>query len=43
VIVLEQGLMRESARRSLPPPVQLRSGGTLTIEDIESAIAKGRD
>lgn len=42
VTVLEQGLMRESARLPLPPPVQLRSGRTLTVEEIESAIADDR-
>ena len=32
-----------SAPRKPPKPVRLRAGGRLTITDIESAIASGRE
>ena len=33
----------KSTRRKLPKPVKLRGGFTPTAEDIEAAIASGRD
>jgi plasmid stability protein len=43
--LLEQGVARQSAVRTppLPPPLQLRGGQELTVEDIEAAIAEGRE
>ena len=44
IVILERGLDDAQPRRAveLPPPVKLR-GGPLTIEQIEAAIAEGRD
>lgn len=44
--LLELGLERAGeteAPKRLPKPVRLKPGGAMTIEDIESAIASGRD
>ena len=44
VHLIESGLgMAPPTARTLPPPVKLRSGRMLTIEDIEAAIADGQE
>lgn len=42
VTVLERGLTVPRVAPKLPPPIKLK-GGPLTIEEIEAAIAEGRD
>lgn len=45
VMLLERGVVHEAQApypRTLPQPVRLH-GGRLTIDDIEQAIAEGRD
>ena len=43
VHLIEAGLAGSAAPRPLPPPVKLRSGRMLGIEDIEAAIADGQE
>jgi plasmid stability protein len=43
VAVLEQALGGERQSLELSPPLRLRGGYRPTIEDIEAAIAEGRD
>ncbi len=43
VHLVESGLGGAVAPRPLPPPVKLRSGRTLTLAEIESAIADGQE
>ncbi|CAN5207559.1 MAG: plasmid stability protein [Gammaproteobacteria bacterium] len=43
VTLLEQGLAPPRQRFKLSPPLRLASGYRPTIEDIEAAIAEGRD
>jgi len=43
VSLIESGLAPGANIRPLPEPVKLRSGRMLTIEDIETAIAEGRE
>ncbi len=40
--LLESGLQSEAKPRPLPPPLKLRGGRMLSIEDIEAAIADGQ-
>lgn len=41
--LLESGLQNQAtARPLLPPPLKLRSGRMLSIDDIEAAIADGQ-
>lgn len=42
VHLIEAGLQAAPARRPLPPPVKLRSGRMLSIDEIEAAIAEGQ-
>jgi plasmid stability protein len=42
VHLIEAGLQATPARRPLPPPVKLRSGRMLSIDEIEAAIAEGQ-
>lgn len=43
VHLIETGLGSGAAPRPLPPPVRLRSGRMLDIEEIEAAIAEGQE
>ena len=43
VHLIEAGLGGAATPRPLPPPVKLRSGRMLDIEDIEAAIADGQE
>ena len=43
VHLLQVGLGGAVALRPLPPPVKLRSGRMLSIDDIEAAIADGQE
>jgi plasmid stability protein len=43
VAVLEEALRLESRPAKLSPPLKLRSGYRPSIEDIEAAIAEGRE
>lgn len=42
VHLIESGLEASTPKRALPPPLKLK-GGPITIEEIETAIAVGRD
>ena len=43
VYLIEAGLVGLATQRPLPPPVKLRSGRMLSIDDIESAVADGQE
>ena len=40
--LIESGVARQRPKDTLPPPVKLK-GGPLTIDEIEAAIAEGRE
>ena len=42
VHLIEAGLDAPPPERPLPPPVKLRSGRMLSIDEIEAAIAEGQ-
>jgi plasmid stability protein len=42
VTLIEQALAAPRGAPKLPPPIKLK-GGPITIEEIEAAIAEGRD
>lgn len=42
VHIIEAGLDAAPPQRPLPPPVKLRSGRILSIDEIEAAIADGQ-
>lgn len=42
VSLVEQGLGARREKPDLPPPVKLK-GGPISIEEIEAAIAEGRE
>ena len=42
VHLIEAGLDAVPRRRPLPPPVKLRSGRVISIDEIEAAIADGQ-
>lgn len=42
VSLIEAGVNQKSRKWNLPPPLKLK-GGPITIEEIEAAIAEGRD
>jgi plasmid stability protein len=43
VALIEQAIAAPRMARQLSPPLQLRSGRMLTIEDIEAAIKEGQE
>lgn len=43
VNLLESGIAGQRPNIALPPPLKLKSGGVLTIDDIEAAIAEGQE
>ncbi|MGH8273358.1 MAG: FitA-like ribbon-helix-helix domain-containing protein [Gammaproteobacteria bacterium] len=43
VAMLEETLNAASRPPELPPPIKLKSGHMLTIEEIEAAIAEGQE
>lgn len=42
VHLIEAGLGAAAPRRPLPPPVKLRSGRMINIEEFEAAVADGQ-
>jgi len=43
VSLIEAGVVAQKPKFKLPPPLKLKSGHMLTIEEIEDAIAEGRE
>lgn len=43
VHLIEAGIAAHRPKVKLPPPLELKSGRMLTIEEIEDAIAEGRE
>jgi plasmid stability protein len=43
VNLIEQGVREAPGAFDLPPPLKLKSGRMLTIEEIEAAIADGQE
>ena len=42
VHLIEAGLQAAPPQRPLPPPVKLRSGRMISIEEFEAAVADGQ-
>lgn len=43
ISLIEESVQSERRRAELPPPIKLKSGHMLTIEEIEAAIAEGQE